>query len=128
MVAPVLAHTDPANARTELRDGISKMNHRLHLIGGNLSQHSPLETLLAISRALPPRFPVEIADMQLDGTGVHITGQADSFATVDSAKQALEKSGYFSTIEVSHAKAGTDANKVDFRLDASFKDSGPVTE
>ncbi len=68
VVAPVLAHADPANARTELRDGISKMNHRLRLIGGNLSQHSPLETLLAISRALPPRFPVEIADMQIDGT------------------------------------------------------------
>lgn len=128
VVAPVLGHADPANARTELRDGIAKMNHRLRLIGGNLSRHSPLETLAAISGALPPRFPVEINDMQIDGNAVHITGQADSFATVDSAKQALDKSGYFGAIEVSHAKAGSDPNKVDFRLDASFKDSGPAAE
>jgi hypothetical protein len=128
VVAPVLGHTDPANARTDLHDGISKMNHRLRLIGGNLAQHSPLETLLAISRALPPRFPVEIGDMQIDGNAVHISGQADSFATVDAAKRALDKSEFFGTIEVSHAKAGTDPNKVDFKLDANFKDSSANAE
>jgi len=128
VVTPVLGHTDPAMARTELKNGIAKMNHRLHLIGGNLARHSSLDTLLAISRALPPRFPVEIADLQTDENTLHITGQADSFATVDRAKQALDKSGYFGTIEVTHAKAGSDPNKVDFRMDANFKDSEPGAE
>ena len=42
---------------------------------------------------------------------------------VDQAKHALDASGYFGTIQVTHAKAGSDPNKVDFRLDATFKDA-----
>src|SRR5208283_1362687 len=37
----VLGETDPANAKAQLKTGIAKMNHRLTLIGGNLT-HSPL--------------------------------------------------------------------------------------
>ncbi|MGD0671922.1 MAG: type II secretion system protein GspL [Candidatus Binatus sp.] len=121
---PVLGHTDPANAKAQLKTGIAKMNHRLTLIGGNLT-HSPLDTLVAVSQALPTRFPVEMADVQIDSNGLRVTGQADSFATVDQAKEALEDSGYFGSIEVAHAKAGSDPSKVDFRMDANFKGVTP---
>ena len=103
------------------------MNKRLNLIGGNLT-HSPLDTLVAVSRALPPRFPVQMADVQIDSQGLRVTGQADSFASVDQAKRALDASGFFGTIEVAHAKAGSDPSKVDFRMDASFKDAAPMSE
>jgi hypothetical protein len=59
---------------------------------------------------------------------LRVTGQADSFATVDLAKRALDRSGYFGSIEVAHAKAGSDPSKVDFRMDASFKDAPPISE
>jgi len=81
-----------------------------------------------VSRALPPRFPVEMADVQIDSNGLRVTGQADSFATVDQAEKALDKSGYFGSIEVAHAKAGSDPSKVDFRMDAGFKDAMPASE
>ncbi len=125
VTGPVLGETDPANAKAELTSGIAKMRRRLALIGGNLT-HSPLDTLVAVSEALPPRFPVEMADVQIDSNGLRVTGQADSFTTVDQAKTALEKNGYFGSIEVAHAKAGSDPSKVDFRMDANFKDAGPV--
>jgi hypothetical protein len=127
VAGPVLGETDPANAKAQLKSGIAKMNHRLTLIGGNLT-HSPLDTLVAVSQALPPRFPVEMADVQVDSNGLRVTGQADSFTTVDQAKTALEKSGYFGAIEVAHAKAGSDPSKVDFRMDANFKDAGPIND
>jgi len=127
VAGPVLGETDPADARQQLQSGIAKMNKRLNLIGGNLT-HSPLDTLIAVSRALPPRFPVQMADVQIDPQGLRVTGQADSFATVDLAKRALDRSGYFGSIEVAHAKAGSDPSKVDFRMDASFKDAPPITE
>ena len=107
----------------QLKNGIAKMNERLKLMGANMTHHSPLDTLVAVSRALPPRFPVEMADVQIDANALRVTGQADSFATVDQAKRALDASGYFGTIQVTHAKAGSDPNKVDFRLDATFKDA-----
>jgi hypothetical protein len=127
VAGPVLGETDPADARQQLQSGIAKMNKRLNLIGGNLT-HSPLDTLIAVSRALPPRFPVQMADVQIDPQGLRVTGQADSFATVDLAKRALDRSGYFGSIEVAHAKAGSDPSKVDFRMDASFKDAPPISE
>ncbi len=127
VAGPVLGETDPADARQQLQTGIAKMNKRLNLIGGNLT-HSPLDTLVAVSRALPPRFPVQMADVQIDPQGLRVTGQADSFATVDLAKRALDRSGYFGSIEVAHAKAGSDPSKVDFRMDASFKDAPPISE
>ncbi len=127
VAGPVLGETDPANARAQLKIGIAKMNKRLSLIGGNLT-HSPLDTLVAVSSALPSRFPVQMADVQIDSNGLRVTGQADSFATVDQAKRALDASGYFGSIEVAHAKAGSDPSKVDFRMDANFKDATPATE
>ena len=122
VAGPVLGESNPANAKEQLKAGIAKMNHRLALIGGNLT-HSPLDTLMAVSRALPRRLPVVMADVQIDSNGLRVTGQADSFATVDQAEKALDKSGYFGSIEVAHAKAGSDPSKVDFRMDASFKDA-----
>ncbi len=126
VAGPVLGETSPADAKSQLKLGIAKMNKRLNLIGGNLT-HSPLDTLVAVSRALPPRFPVQMVDVQIDSQGLRVTGQADSFATVDQAKRALDQSGYFGSIEVAHAKAGSDPSKVDFRMDADFKDAQPAT-
>jgi hypothetical protein len=127
--APVLgSDVDPAEAKARLKAGIMQMKKRLHLMGGTMSNHAPLDTLMAVSRALPPRFPVEIADLQIDSDALRMTGQADSFTTVDQAKKALDQSGYFGAIEVTHAKAGSDPSKVDFRMDATFKDSGAGAE
>ena len=127
VAGPVLGETDPANAKEQLQMGIAKMNKRLNLIGGNLT-HSPLDTLVAVSRALDKRFPVQMTDVQIDSQGLRVTGQADSFSTVDQAKRALDKSSYFGSIEVAHAKAGSDPSKVDFRMDANFKDAVPANE
>jgi hypothetical protein len=127
VAGPVLGETDPANAATQLKNGIAKMNKHLSLIGGNMTHHSPLDTLVAVSSALRRDFPVEMADVQIDPNALRMTGQADSFASVDQAKRALDASGFFGTIQVTHAKAGSDPSKVDFRLDATFKDSVATT-
>ena len=44
-------------------------------------------------------------------------------ASADQAKRALDMSDYFGAIEVSHAKAGSDSSKVEFKIDATFKDA-----
>src|SRR5260370_6645945 len=85
VAGPVLGETDPANATIQLKNGIAKMNERLKLMGANMTHHSPLDTLVAVSRALPPRFPVEIAGIQIDATDLHITAQTHAFAPVDQA-------------------------------------------
>jgi len=42
-------------------------------------------------------------------------------------KRALDQGGYFGDIEVSHAKSGSDSSRVDFKIDAGFRDAGPVS-
>lgn len=122
IAAPALGPRAPADAVAALRSGIIKMNKRLALIGGNTSTNSPLDALLAVSRDLPTRFPVEMQDVAIDAGGLKLSGEADSFGTIDQIKKALTQDDYFGTIEVSHAKASTNG-KVEFQLDAKFKDA-----
>ena len=122
MTTPALGAHPPDDAVAALRSGIVKMSKRLALIGGNSGKDSPLEALLAVSRDVPKRFPVEMQDVTVDENGLLLAGEADSFGTVDSMKKSLQQDDYFGSIEVSHAKASTDG-KVEFQIEAKFKDA-----
>jgi type II secretory pathway component PulL len=123
IAAPVLGQKNPSDPMDQLRAGIAGMSKRLKSLGGGLGRDSALNALTVVSRALPSRFPVEMEDFQVDASGLRVTGQADSFATVDQVKRALDQTGYFGTIEVTHAKTGNENDKVEFRLSAGFKDA-----
>jgi len=122
MTTPALGPNPPKDPVAALRSGIIKMSKRLALIGGNSGKDSPLEALLAVSRDVPKRFPVEMQDVNVDESGLRLAGEADSFATVDQMKKSLLQDDYFGNIEVTHAKAGTNG-KVEFQVEAKFKDA-----
>jgi hypothetical protein len=119
---PALGAADPATAKSELTARIKDMTKRLHLMGGSLSHGSPLDILLALSRAIPPGLPARVSTLQIDDSGVKLDGEADSLATVDLVKHALENNGAFATIAIEHAGAGSDPSKVEFQLNATLKD------
>ena len=119
---PALGPNSPNDPVATLRGGIAKMSKRLALIGGNTAKDSPLDALLAVSRDVPKRFPIEMEDIGVDENGVRLSGEADSFSTVDQMKQVLQKDDYFGNIEVSHTKAATNG-KIEFQVEAKFKDA-----
>jgi hypothetical protein len=121
LAAPVLGGDVSSDPIGQLRSGISSMDKQLRLLGGNTSRNSALDTLMTVSQALPPRVPAQLEDFQVDPTGLRVTGLADSFGTVDQVKRALEQSGAFGSIEVTHANSSNEPNKVEFRLSANFK-------
>jgi general secretion pathway protein L len=123
ITAPALGDADPATAHVALKQKIAEMRKRLHLMGGNLGHGSPLDVLLALSRAIPPGVPVQISDLLIDDSALKIEGTADSFATVDQVKKALERTPEFEQIQVEHATAGSDPGKIDFRLNASLRET-----
>lgn len=127
IAAPALGSTAGADAVAALRSGIIGMNKRLALLGGGAAASGPLNALLRISRDLPKRFPMEVEDIAINGTGIKVSGQADSFATVDQMKRALGHDSYFGAIEVEHAKAASNS-KVDFQLDITFADAVGAAE
>ncbi len=122
MTTPALGPNPPADAFAALRAGTIKMNKRLALIGGNSTANPPIDGLLAVSRDIPGRFPVEMEDVAIDGDGLKLTGEADSFGTVDQMKKALAGDDLFGSVDVTHAKAGTDG-KVEFQVEAKFRDA-----
>jgi len=110
-----------ADAREQLAAQVAAMEKQLHLMGGAGASASPLDTLLALSRALPPHLGAQIVDFTLDEGTIKLDGLADSFATVDRVKKALDMSEYFRDIQVTHATAGSDPSKVEFRLTATIR-------
>jgi Type II secretion system (T2SS), protein L/Fimbrial assembly protein (PilN) len=122
VTAPALPDADPANAKLVLAAKIKDMTKRLHLMGGSLSHGSPLDVLLALSRAIPPGLPAQVSTLQIDDSGIKLDGEADSLASVDLVKHALENNGAFETIAIEHAGAGSDPGKVEFRLSATLRD------
>lgn len=122
VTAPLLGDSDPASARSLLQTKIADLNKRLRMLGGNLGHGSPLDVLRDLSQAIPPAIPIQASSLVVDDTGLKLEGSADSFATVDQIKRALERSGDFAAIQVEHAGAGTDTSKVEFRLSATLKD------
>ncbi len=123
VTAPTLGNSDPASARTLLQAKIADLNKRLRMLGGNLGHGSPLDVLRDLSQAIPPSIPIQADSLLVDDNGLKLEGSADSFATVDQIKRALERSGDFSSIQVEHAGAGSDTSKVEFRLSATLRDA-----
>jgi general secretion pathway protein L len=128
VAAPALGDADPAMAQAALKQKITAMRKRLHLMGGNLGHGSPLDVLLALSGAIPAGVPMQIDDLVVDDSGLKIEGTADSFATVDQVKKALERTPAFGQIQVEHATAGSDPGKIDFRLNATLRESAAGAE
>jgi type II secretion system protein L len=122
IAAPALGpRVSGADAKGELAAQLAAMEKQLHLMGGAGASASPLDTLFALSRALPPHLGAEIVDFTLDEGTIRLDGMADSFATVDRVKKALDLSGYFRDIQVTHAAAGSDPSKIEFRLTAAVR-------
>jgi general secretion pathway protein L len=122
IAAPALGpRASGADAKSELAAQVAAMERQLHMMGGAGASASPLETLLALSRALPPHLGAQIVDFTLDEGVLKLDGRADSFATVDRVKKALDLSGYFRNIQVTHATAGSDPSQVEFRLTAAVR-------
>ncbi len=128
ITAPALGDTDPALAQMALKQKLGDMRKRLHLMGGNLGHGSPLDLLRALSRAIPPRMPMQLDDLTVDDSGLKIQGTADSFATVDQVKRALERTPPFGQIQVEQATAGSDLGKIDFRLNVPLREGAAPLE
>jgi type II secretion system protein L len=122
---PVLGEVSGSEAAPKLRESIIAMRRRLGELGGNAERNSPLDTLLEVSRAVPPHLPAQLTEVEIDGSGIRATGSADSFSTVEQIKKALSQNDYFEQIEVANARASASAGTVEFTLNATLSDGVP---
>jgi hypothetical protein len=75
-----------------------------------------LDLLRDISIRIPGSLDVKVLSMVVDPETVQITGETDTFNTVDSIKKGLEPSPYFSEVTISSANLDRSGKRVQFEM------------
>ncbi|MFH1625256.1 MAG: type II secretion system protein GspL [Pseudomonadota bacterium] len=75
-----------------------------------------LDLLREISFRVPESLDMRVTSMTVDPEAVQIKAETDTFNTVDSIKQGLEGTGYFSEITISSANLDRSGKRVGFDL------------
>ena len=75
-----------------------------------------LDLLMEISKRIPKSFDIDINTMVIDPETVRVTGETDTFNTVDNVKNNLEPSRYFSSVTINSANLDRTGKKVNFEI------------
>lgn len=119
--APVLPGVAGDQAEHVLASHLAVSRKRLGLLGGSGGPASPLDMLLFLSRALPGGLGIDIDELAIDDTGLKLNGKADSYATIEQLRKALNATHRLSDVQVSEEGTG-EGHKVIFHLTAGIKD------
>jgi general secretion pathway protein L len=93
-----------------------------------VSSSTSIDILRAAAAAVPTKIRIDCEDYTMDPDAVRVSCNTDTFEAVDTVKEELLQTGYFSEVEVKGAKASTKGTGVDFRLTLKLnKDFRPRT-
>jgi type II secretion system protein L len=123
VAAPVIPGVSGENAKSELASRLVAARKRLGMLGGTGGPTSPLDLLMELSRALPPRLNIDVDALTLDDSGLKIDGKAASYAVIDQVKRALAGTRLLTDVQISD-EGPAEGHKVSFHLTAAIRDSG----
>jgi general secretion pathway protein L len=75
-----------------------------------------LDLINDISKRIPKAVDIDVSSLVIDAETVRISGQTDSFNTVNTFKTELEPSSYFSEVVIMPAKLDKSQKRVEFEL------------
>ena len=78
-----------------------------------------------ITLRIPDDVTVDIKDFVVDRGRVAITGETDSFESVDKIRAGLQKFTGFKRVALTHAKVGAKGDKVEFKFSISTGQEKP---
>ena len=86
------------------------------LLPGINKGNKVLDLLKDISERIPEKFDIDVKNLVIDGETVRISGETDTFNTVDSLKNGLEPSDYFSSVTITSANLDRGGERVNFEI------------
>jgi type IV pilus assembly protein PilM len=89
---------------------------RVDALGGVADSSSPLEVLREISTMIEPTWKVRMTELVIDPVEVEVTGEADSFDTVNRLKSKLDRSALYKEVQLKTAQASSLENMVEFKF------------
>jgi general secretion pathway protein L len=108
---------------TRIVDPVQQLNVKINekkrsavSIPGINSNDKVLDLLRDISNRVPKALDVRVTRMVIDPESVRMSGKTDTFNTVDSIKNELEPSTYFSNVTISSANLDQTGKRVQFEI------------
>src|SRR5262245_35460476 len=113
---PELGHV--ANPKGVLQEQTEGMRQRVDLLNDivPVSSSTSIDILRAAAAAVPTKIRIDCEDYTMDPDAVRVRCNTDTFEAVDTIKEELLQTGYFSDVEVKDAKQSTKGTGVDFRM------------
>lgn len=81
---------------------------------------SVLDLMREITLRIPEGVSVDVKDLAINKGRVAITGETDSFESVDKIRAGLQKFPGFKRVGLTHAKVGAKGDKVEFKFSISM--------
>lgn len=114
--------TPVADVPLQMRGKLAELTRTARL-GGVDRAHRPLAVMDEISRLTPADLPFEVREWDWSVDGVRCEATTSTFDAANRLAALLGESPLFATAKVSDARAAGSGNRIDFRLDLSFRDS-----
>ena len=115
------------NPKGTLHDEIEALRQRVDLLNDivPVSSSTSIDILRAAASAVPTKIRIDCEEYTMDPNEVRVRCNTETYDSVDTIKEELLKTGYFSDVEVKDAKAGKSGG-VDFRMNMKLnKDFRP---
>jgi len=101
----------------QMKQKIDELKKSAVTLPGDINKEQKvLELIKDISQRITKTYDIDVANMVIDTETVRISGQTDSFNTVNNLKSALEPSTYFSDVTIMPAKLDKTGKRVEFEL------------
>jgi general secretion pathway protein L len=107
-----------ANPKAALHDETEALHQRVNLLNDivPVSSSTSIDILRAAAAAVPNKIRIDCEEYTMDPDAVRVRCNTETYDAVDTIKEELLKTGYFSEVEVKDAKTGKDGKGVDFRM------------
>ncbi|MEP6959837.1 MAG: pilus assembly protein PilM [Nitrospirota bacterium] len=93
---------------------VSQLEKGLSIVDG--TRYNVLATLAELVKHVPRGVPLNVRDLTIDGTNVHLEAETTTFEAVEKIKQAFVASETFHDVSISDTRVGAVPNQVVFRL------------
>jgi len=101
----------------QLKQKIDELKKSAVTLPADISkEHKVLDLINDVSQRIPKAVDIDVSSLVIDSETVRLSGQTDSFNTVNTFKTDLEPSPYFSEVAIMPAKLDKTQKRVEFEL------------
>ncbi|MCK4503444.1 MAG: PilN domain-containing protein [Desulfuromonadales bacterium] len=106
----------------QLESKLQELQKQVQLFG--LGNHGAATVLQRLSKDIDADIRLDLHEFSYNNVEVRLSGNADSFDSVDQVAAKLRNNNLFSGVEIVDAKLATDNSQVDFELQLKFHGGG----